>query len=176
MAPNESVAAAYGYTPFGTYQSVEGTISQPYRFSTKRYDDQTGLVLYGYRFYSPATGRWLSRDPLGESVGMNLYGFVWNDPVNWIDPLGLKGGIIRIIRNTLKRNVGADDIVGPIIEWSLNIPMTPIGFFFLVMSPIDAGISDEEYQLYLLTHDQTYQPMEYLLLYDNPGPRFEGCP
>jgi uncharacterized protein RhaS with RHS repeats len=42
-----------------------------------------------YRAYSPGLGRWLSRDPIGENGGLNLYGFVGNDPVNFWDPLGL---------------------------------------------------------------------------------------
>ncbi|NGO38924.1 hypothetical protein G4L39_05875 [Limisphaera ngatamarikiensis] len=49
------------------------------RFSTKRTEDGTGLVLYEYRAYSPALGRWLSRDPMEERVEVGLYVFVGND-------------------------------------------------------------------------------------------------
>ena len=61
------------------------------QFSTKQYDEKTGLSYYGYRFYNPALRRWLTRDPIGERGGINLYGFVGNNPVNWIDPFGLAG-------------------------------------------------------------------------------------
>ena len=44
---------------------------------------------YGYRYYDPVTGRWPSRDPIGEDGGINLYGFVGNDGVNKWDLLGL---------------------------------------------------------------------------------------
>jgi RHS repeat-associated protein len=47
------------------------------------------VTLYGYRYYDPVTGRWPSRDPIEESGGINLYGFVGNDGANWIDVLGL---------------------------------------------------------------------------------------
>ena len=47
------------------------------------------LVCYGYRYYDPVRGRWLSRDPIGERGGLNLYGFVGNDGVNGVDPLGM---------------------------------------------------------------------------------------
>jgi len=57
--------------------------------STKYADDETGLTYYGYRYYSPNTGRWISRDPIGERGGINLYGFVGNGPVGYVDPLGL---------------------------------------------------------------------------------------
>ncbi len=45
-------------------------------------------VVSGHRYYNPSTGRWLSRDPIGEIGGRNLYGYVSNDPVNRFDPLG----------------------------------------------------------------------------------------
>ncbi len=60
-----------------------------YRFSTKPLDQTTGLYYYGYRYYDPLTGRWPSRDPIMENGGLNLYGFVGNNPVGWIDILGL---------------------------------------------------------------------------------------
>jgi len=44
---------------------------------------------YGQRYYNPSTGRWLSRDPLGELGGINLYGYVGNNPVSFVDPYGL---------------------------------------------------------------------------------------
>jgi len=43
----------------------------------------------GFRYYDPQTGRWASRDPIGEYGGLNLYGFVGNDGVNRVDLLGL---------------------------------------------------------------------------------------
>lgn len=82
------MVAKYRYDVYGNLQAEVGTVSQPYLFSTKRYDYQLGTYYYGYRFYSPPTGRWLSRDPLGEAGGLNLYGFVGNDPVDLIDPTG----------------------------------------------------------------------------------------
>ena len=51
---------------------------------------QTGLVYYGFRYYSPSLGRFLNRDPIGEMGGTNLYAFVENDPVNGWDYLGLE--------------------------------------------------------------------------------------
>ncbi len=47
---------------------------------------------YGFRYYDPQTGRWPSRDPIGEIGGINLYHFNWNDPVNYWDILGLSSG------------------------------------------------------------------------------------
>jgi RHS repeat-associated protein len=59
-----------------------------YRFSTKPRDHATGLYYYGYRWYDPYTGRWINRDPIEESGGVNLYGFVGNSPQFYVDVLG----------------------------------------------------------------------------------------
>jgi RHS repeat-associated protein len=63
-----SVAASYEYGPFGEPLRVSGAMAgqNPFRFSTKYTDDETGLVYYGYRYYAPSTGRWINRDPLGD--------------------------------------------------------------------------------------------------------------
>jgi RHS repeat-associated protein len=86
---SQAVVAAYRYAPFGKLLVKTGSLTQPFGFSTKRYDEQTGLIHYQYRPYAPEIGRWLTRDPLGEAGGMNLYAFVGNNPVNWVDPWGL---------------------------------------------------------------------------------------
>jgi RHS repeat-associated protein len=83
-----SPVAEYLYGPFGALLAETGTLDQEFRFSTKRYDDATGLSYYGYRFYSPALRRWLTRDPIGELGGPNLYAFVNDNPVNRVDSVG----------------------------------------------------------------------------------------
>src|SRR5207249_4898494 len=61
---------------------------------TKYQDDETDFLYYGYRYYNPSTGRWLSRDPIEEEGGFNLYGMIGNDPVNHFDLLGLDHNIV----------------------------------------------------------------------------------
>ena len=82
------------YGPFGESLSKRGVMDSfghncPFQFSTKWTDEETGLIYYGHRYYDPKHGRWLSRDPIGEAGGVNLYGFVGNDGVNRWDYLGL---------------------------------------------------------------------------------------
>jgi RHS repeat-associated protein len=62
--------------------------ADPFRFSTKSQDDEADPLSYGYRFYNSATGRWLSRDPIEEEGGANLYDLAGTDAVNAIDPVG----------------------------------------------------------------------------------------
>ena len=88
LDPNQQVVASYRYDTFGKLVAKSGAVEQPFQFSTKRYEAGVGLNYYGYRFYAPDLGRWMNRDPLGEAGGINLYGFVQNDPVNWVDPEG----------------------------------------------------------------------------------------
>ena len=60
-----------------------------YRFSSKEIHVNSGLYYYGYRWDAPNLQRWLNRDPIAESGGMNLYRFVRNDSVDNNDALGL---------------------------------------------------------------------------------------
>ena len=60
-----------------------------YRFSTKYFDNSTGLIVYRYRNYNPETGKWQTRDPIGEEGGENLYCFIQNNPVIFVDLFGL---------------------------------------------------------------------------------------
>ena len=87
--------ARYTYGPFGELLRRTGSLSEvnPFRWSTKWTDEATGLVYYGYRWLGD--GRWLNRDPAGESESMNLYGFVVNDPLAFVDDLGLQKGGYR---------------------------------------------------------------------------------
>ncbi len=94
-----TVQAHYEYDPFGRTTVATGTKAQDFshRFSTKPLDAETGLYYYGYRYYDPVTGRWPSRDPIGERGGINLYGFVGNDPIRNFDLLGnesASGGVV----------------------------------------------------------------------------------
>ncbi|MBB5354008.1 RHS repeat-associated protein [Haloferula luteola] len=86
------------YDAFGNIVVSEGTLNSEFGFSTKIRDPYTGLCYYGYRYYDPVTGRWPSRDAIGERGGVNFYGFVGNDGVNWWDYLGWwkKGDEIKV--------------------------------------------------------------------------------
>jgi RHS repeat-associated protein len=86
-----ATTATYDYGPFGELIRATGpyAAANSYRFSTKPQDVDTGHVYYNYRPYDTKTGRWLSRDPIGERGGLSLYGMVKNNTLNKIDYLGL---------------------------------------------------------------------------------------
>ena len=90
-AANGTVSANYEYGPFGELIRASGTIAKanPLRFSSKYQDDESDLLYYGYRSYSPTLGRWLSRDPAMEESCRNLFCFVGNNPIAMLDVHGL---------------------------------------------------------------------------------------
>jgi RHS repeat-associated protein len=89
-----AVAQQMAYDEFGNVTanvvSLSG-FSQPFGFAGGLYDADTGLVRFGARDYDTATGRWTAKDPIGFAGGdANLYAYCGSDPVNCIDPTGLR--------------------------------------------------------------------------------------
>ncbi|KAA3639500.1 MAG: hypothetical protein DWQ02_03670 [Bacteroidetes bacterium] len=99
---NGAVEESYEYGAFGevsifdTNSVLQNTsaIGNPYLFTGRRLDDETGLYYYRARYYDPGHGRFLQRDPIGiwgdEYNGGNGYGYVGNNSLNLIDPYGLR--------------------------------------------------------------------------------------
>ena len=94
---SEATIETYTYDVYGRptiYNSLgqeipESQFGNPYYFTGRRFDKTSGLYYYRNRYYNCELGRFMSPDPIGQADGPNLYTYVRNDPVNWIDPLGL---------------------------------------------------------------------------------------
>jgi type VI secretion system secreted protein VgrG len=88
---SQSMVAQYRYDPFGRtiYSSGSLATANVYRFSSKEIHGNSGMYYYGFRFYDPMVQRWLNQDPIQEYGGLNLYAFVFNDPVDSSDRFGL---------------------------------------------------------------------------------------
>jgi RHS repeat-associated protein len=89
---NGELVAEYDYDAWGNEVVIAGNMSTDFGFTGHYFHQPSGLNLSLHRAYNPTLGRWINRDPLENaemSQGPNLYAYVENNPINWIDPLGL---------------------------------------------------------------------------------------
>jgi RHS repeat-associated protein len=82
----------YTYDSFGKLTASSGTIANPFQYTSREFDPETGLLNYRARYYDPTVGRFLSEDPIGFHAGVNFYDYVLNRPTLFLDPTGLAGG------------------------------------------------------------------------------------
>ncbi len=97
-----SIVETYDYNAWGRVMAVkdalgnsltDSLVGNRYLYQGREIDWEAGLYYFRARWYNPETGRWLSKDPIGISGGLNLYEFCGSNPVNSIDPLGLRGEV-----------------------------------------------------------------------------------
>lgn len=88
----QKVIESYEYDSFGNLHQRDKHPMQPFTFTGREWDKETGLYYYRARYYDPMEGRFIAQDPIDFKGGdLNLYGYVQNNPINWTDPYGLKG-------------------------------------------------------------------------------------
>jgi RHS repeat-associated protein len=92
LATGQTVAAA-DYSPYGATTAQTGSLT-PARGFAGLWRHPSGLYLTHFRAYSPTIGRWLSRDPIAEAGGVNLYAYLGGNPISRIDPTGLLNIIV----------------------------------------------------------------------------------
>jgi RHS repeat-associated protein len=132
------------YDEFGTVILNTNPGFQPFGFAGGLYDRDTGLVRHGARDYDPETGRWSAKDPIGFKGGLNLYGYVENDPVNAFDPdgritlaqvgatLGIASVLVEgasILTGCAEQHIGIETGLGAALV-VLGLPILPTGTKF----------------------------------------------
>ncbi|MFC1643473.1 RHS repeat-associated core domain-containing protein [Chlamydiota bacterium] len=97
---SQNVVEYYKYDSFGIpviydneeIELQESALSNPYLFTGREWDSEIGLYYYRARYYDADLGRFISKDPIGfEGDGPNLYAYVKNNPIRYVDPYGLWG-------------------------------------------------------------------------------------
>ena len=91
-----STVKAYAYDAWGNQVETTGTLENPYTYTGREVDQETGLYYYRARYYDPIIGRFILEDPAGFVDGPNIYSYVRNNPLNNKDPLGLTCGCTRL--------------------------------------------------------------------------------
>ena len=84
-----AVTQSYVYDSFGNIVRQNGTLINPYTYTGREFDLESGLFYYRARYYDPRIGRFLSEDPIEYFDSLNLYEYLWGNPINWVDPYGL---------------------------------------------------------------------------------------
>jgi len=103
---NGSIAWKAAYTPFGEAVASIQTVENPFRFPGQYYDQETGLHYNYFRYYNPQTGRYITPDPIGLEGGINLFTYVGNNPINWVDPFGLTWQLYGLLGGQASGHVG----------------------------------------------------------------------
>jgi RHS repeat-associated protein len=87
-----ALANTYTYDSFGKLTASTGTVVNPFQYTARDYDSETGLRYYRARYYDQNVGRFISEDPIRFKAGIDFYSYVVNNPVNFTDPRGLQSG------------------------------------------------------------------------------------
>jgi RHS repeat-associated protein len=83
----------YSYDAFGKSSASSGTLANPFQYTGRELDSETGLYYYRARYFDPTTGRFLSEDPLGFDADTDFYPYVGNSPTTLKDPTGKAAGV-----------------------------------------------------------------------------------
>jgi RHS repeat-associated protein len=120
-----AVSARYSYTPYGTPTPDASNTDSRFGYAGQYTDHATGLIYMRARWYDPATGQFLTSDPIGNASGeTNLYRYAGGDPANLIDPTGLSiWGAIASLDNPVSQA-----IAGALNGAFLNAPAELFGF------------------------------------------------
>jgi RHS repeat-associated protein len=151
----------FGYQPFG----LTPTPPTQFGFTGQRVDPESGLYYYRARHYSPEWGRFTQPDPIGYQGGTNLYAYVYNDPINLLDPEGLAARQAveqfagRLYQDTflkagddLTRLAGRfqDDFLGTASSLANSFPQTSLGGGFATLATAALGVRSASAELTLL--------------------------
>ncbi|WP_218915034.1 RHS repeat-associated core domain-containing protein [Desulfurivibrio alkaliphilus] len=129
------IAQRIDYDEFGNVLQDTNPGFQPFGFAGGLHDRDTNLTRFGARDYDPQTGRWTAKDPILFAGGdTNLYGYVLNDPINWIDPEGL-WYIDLNLTGSARGSLGPGGTIG------LQIGASGINFYYGFGLGMGAGVS-----------------------------------
>ncbi|OAI75332.1 hypothetical protein RSP799_23730 [Ralstonia solanacearum] len=114
LTPNGRAVTHTEYGPYGELVKSQGRAEYraDFGYAGMQYHAASGMYLTQYRAYDPGTGRWVSRDPIGELGGINLYAYVGGNPISLTDRRGLAtreqiNAAVQILRETFPEVLAA---------------------------------------------------------------------
>jgi RHS repeat-associated protein len=107
VAMSDAAGNASAINRYDEYGKPEAGNEGRFQYTGQTWLPEVGLYYYKARMYSPALGRFLQTDPIGVAGGINLYAYVENDPVNYVDPLGLQEEVVEIVVTGTRVRVNA---------------------------------------------------------------------
>ena len=122
-----ATAKSYSYDAYGNIVDQTGTVEQPYSYTGREFDTESGLSYYRARYFDPSSGKFLQKDPIGLSGGINLYGYVSNNPVNLTDPFGLSPSFTDCFIRCAAEHYGINEVLLRTIVGINAIPIPKSG-------------------------------------------------
>jgi RHS repeat-associated protein len=107
-----ALAQTYTFDSFGNQTASSGSLTNPFQYTARESDPETGLYYYRARYYDSSSGRFLSEDPMGFYSGIDFYQFVENNPGTYTDPSGLcPANVVSYIKDMCKyaKGIGGPD-------------------------------------------------------------------
>ena len=153
-----NIVQSYVYDSFGNIEQQVGSTTNPYTFTGRELDNESGLYYYRARYYDSVVGRFINEDPIGFAGGINFYVYVQNNPVRFVDPFGFEinpslvaGGIIVVEAGILLIEVSPAAGIGALVTAPVGAAMVVIGGYvtaagldLVPLNPFDFFNPDED--------------------------------
>jgi RHS repeat-associated protein len=116
-----SLADTYTYNSFGNLTASTGSVVNPFQYTAREFDQETGLYFNRARYLDPANGRWLSEDPIRFLGGNDFYAYVLNNPLKYRDPLGKQSQMPSCYPDCARTPEEQQQIARENYEWNQRI-------------------------------------------------------
>jgi len=128
--PTAALSNTYSYDAFGNVAASTGSLTNPFQYTGRDFDPETGLRYYRARYCSSQTGRFISEDPIGFGGGIDFYAYVGNNPANFVDPTRLApcydiGAFVKALDRNAKKVPNGH--CGRYVGWALKAGGLNIG-------------------------------------------------